>query len=216
MSKHAVLKTDLGRNLPKVRGYPAQLRQLVMNLVTNASVALGERDGVIQISTKCVSPSDAARSGANGKLSADDYVQLEVSDTGQGVTPQTRSCIFDSSRRSSQGAESVSLWSQIVLTHEGAIQVESEPPGASSREVWEEARRLRPDLQVILISAYARETVEATFPGIEAAMFIRKPFAIERACYVCSGNRNPPSPKPKSTASIFERTRIQHGSDEAF
>ena len=52
-------------------------------------------------------------------------------------------------------------------------------PGASSRDVWEEARRLRPDLQVILTSAYGQEAVKAAMPGAETAEFIRKPFTIE-------------------------------------
>ena len=51
VSKHAVLKTELGSGLPAVQANPAQLRQLVMNLVTNASEAIGERDGVITIRT---------------------------------------------------------------------------------------------------------------------------------------------------------------------
>ena len=51
VSKHAVLKTELGSGLTAVQANPAQLRQLVMNLVTNASEAIGERDGVITIRT---------------------------------------------------------------------------------------------------------------------------------------------------------------------
>jgi len=51
VSKHAVLKTSLPKGLPRVRANPAQIRQVVMNLVTNASEAIGERDGVIRIIT---------------------------------------------------------------------------------------------------------------------------------------------------------------------
>ena len=51
ISKHAVLKTDLRSNLPAVRGNAAQIRQIVMNLIINASEALGEKDGLIHVAT---------------------------------------------------------------------------------------------------------------------------------------------------------------------
>ena len=49
ISKRAILKAELGECLPAVHGNPAQIRQIVMNLVTNASEALAERDGVIRV-----------------------------------------------------------------------------------------------------------------------------------------------------------------------
>ena len=51
ISKHAVLKTDLRQSLPAVHGNAAQIRQVVMNLIINASEALGEKDGVIHVTT---------------------------------------------------------------------------------------------------------------------------------------------------------------------
>jgi signal transduction histidine kinase len=43
ISKHAILETELGEGLPAVHGNPAQIRQVVMNLVTNTSEAIGDR-----------------------------------------------------------------------------------------------------------------------------------------------------------------------------
>src|SRR5882762_11215898 len=54
ISKHAAVETDLGRNLPAVRANPGQLRQVVMNLITNASEAIGDRDGAIHVTTRRV------------------------------------------------------------------------------------------------------------------------------------------------------------------
>src|SRR4029077_5318087 len=54
ISKRALLRTDLRSNLPAVRGNAAQIRQTVMNLIINASEALGEKDGVIHIATSFV------------------------------------------------------------------------------------------------------------------------------------------------------------------
>jgi CheY-like chemotaxis protein len=51
-------------------------------------------------------------------------------------------------------------------------------PGVSSREVFEEADRLRPDLVAILTSAYSQERATACFGGLPVNYFIRKPFHI--------------------------------------
>ena len=51
-------------------------------------------------------------------------------------------------------------------------------PGMSGREVFEQARRLRPDLKIILTSAYSRETVDASFAGLRVESFVRKPFQL--------------------------------------
>ena len=52
-------------------------------------------------------------------------------------------------------------------------------PGVSSREVLEEAQRLRPDLEVILTSAYSQESIADTFRGLKLPHFIRKPFHLD-------------------------------------
>ena len=54
VTKHAVIKTELDRDLPPIRASAAQLRQIVMNLITNASDAIGDRDGVIRVITRRV------------------------------------------------------------------------------------------------------------------------------------------------------------------
>ena len=51
ISKHAILETELAAGLPAVKANPAQIRQVVMNLVTNASEAIGARAGVIRVTT---------------------------------------------------------------------------------------------------------------------------------------------------------------------
>src|SRR6185369_16154871 len=43
VSKHVSVEADLGKQLPAVRANPAQIRQVVMNLVYNASEAIGDR-----------------------------------------------------------------------------------------------------------------------------------------------------------------------------
>ena len=49
-------------------------------------------------------------------------------------------------------------------------------PGVASTEVLREARRLRPDLRVILTSAYGNEKVSEMFAGLACESFLRKPY----------------------------------------
>lgn len=51
-------------------------------------------------------------------------------------------------------------------------------PGVSSREVFEGARQIHPNLKVILTSAYSREMVDDYFRELPVSAFIRKPFQL--------------------------------------
>ena len=51
-------------------------------------------------------------------------------------------------------------------------------PGISSRKIFEEAQRVRPDPKVILTSAYGKETIDTAFAGLRVEHFIRKPFQV--------------------------------------
>lgn len=94
VSKHAVLKADLSKDLAAVRANPAQVRQILMNLVTNASEAMGDQDGVIRVTTSCVKLDQDSGPVPDG-LAQGDYVQLEVCDTGRGMPVETQAKVFD-------------------------------------------------------------------------------------------------------------------------
>jgi PAS domain S-box-containing protein len=127
VSKHAALETDFGRDLPGVRASPAQLRQIALNLVINASEAIGDRDGVIRVSTRCVRI-DRESGVSSGGLADGDYLQLEVSDTGEGMSTETRAKLFDpffSTKWAGRGL-GLAVVDGIVRTLHGTIQVASE------------------------------------------------------------------------------------------
>ena len=94
VSKHVVLEMELTPDLRAVQANAAQLRQIVFNLVTNASDAIGNKDGMIRVTTR-----RAIRGGESGMapkwLSDGDYLVLEVSDTGDGMTLETQAKVFD-------------------------------------------------------------------------------------------------------------------------
>ncbi len=97
ISKKIRLKFDLEDSLPAIQADAAQVQQVVMNLVTNASDAIGDREGVIHLSTSKVHLADGdLHSSFRGEgLKAGPYVLLEVSDTGIGMTPEVMAKIFD-------------------------------------------------------------------------------------------------------------------------
>ncbi|MHC4469441.1 MAG: MEDS domain-containing protein [Planctomycetota bacterium] len=130
ISKKAELRCELAETLPLIEGDPTQLTQVVMNLVTNASDALGDRSGVICVRTG-VSDCDReclASVHLDGRLPEGTYVSLEVADTGCGMDEETRQKIFDpffTTKFTGRGLGLAAV-SGIVRGHGGAISVETE------------------------------------------------------------------------------------------
>jgi hypothetical protein len=85
---------ELKENLPAVRANPAQIRQVVMNLITNASEAIGESCGVITIATSEAEAKSGLSVSAQGQREGGG-ARLEVSDTRRGMAEeiQARSSI---------------------------------------------------------------------------------------------------------------------------
>jgi CheY-like chemotaxis protein len=132
VSKKAALRYELAPNLPAVKADATQLRQVVMNLVTNASEALDNESGVIALSSGVIDCDEAylARlTGGGQHLPPGRYVYLEVNDTGQGMDPATLARIFDpffSTKFTGRGLGLAAVLG-IVRGHSGAIRVTSEP-----------------------------------------------------------------------------------------
>ena len=93
ISKKAILNLNLERGLPPIEADPGQIRQIVMNLIINASEAIGDRSGVITVSvgaTRC-DEEYLRRTEMREALAPGLYVHLEVTDTGAGMDVGTRS-----------------------------------------------------------------------------------------------------------------------------
>ena len=136
ISKRTVVRTSLAKNLPAVRGNVAQIHQVLMNLITNASEALGGKEGIITVATDLVHlaapPTDELFSIPEG-----DYVRLSVSDTGSGMNPDTQARIFDQffTTKSTGRGLGLAAVQGIVRSHGGAIHVRSAPGEGSTFEV---------------------------------------------------------------------------------
>ena len=127
ISKHARLETDLSQHLPAIQATVAQISQLVMNLATNASEAIGDRDGVIRVTTQRVTVAHGSQLSEH--LAGGEYVQLEVSDTGRGMSPEIQARVFDPffSTKSAGRGLGLALVHGIVRRLGGAINLASEP-----------------------------------------------------------------------------------------
>jgi PAS domain S-box-containing protein len=136
VSKKAILRQELGAGLPAVAADAAQLRQILMNLVLNASEALGEGGGTVVVETG-VTEADAAylaESQTFAELPPGEYVYLEVRDSGAGMTPEVRARIFDpffTTKFTGRGLGLAAVLG-IVRGHGAALRVESEPGRGSS------------------------------------------------------------------------------------
>ena len=131
ISKGSTLEVDLSRNLPKIEGDAAQVKQIVMNLITNASDAIENRTGSISISTAVVEADSALlqTSFLHKDIAEGRYVVVEVSDTGSGMDEQTREQMFDpffTTRFTGRGLGLAAVLG-IVRGHKGAILVNSAP-----------------------------------------------------------------------------------------
>jgi len=96
-SKKVQLRLELLEEIPLFEGDATQIRQVIMNLITNASDALGDQVGVIRIETgRFFADEDyLSRCTAILGLPPGDYVYVEVADTGCGMDDQTLSHIFE-------------------------------------------------------------------------------------------------------------------------
>jgi PAS domain S-box-containing protein len=130
ISKQAVLRFNLGKGLPTIEADATQIRQVVMNLVINASEAIGEKSGVISISTGLTRIDHAYLGGtiAAPDIPEGEYVSLEISDNGSGMSADTRAKIFDpffSTKFTGRGLGLAAVLG-IMRGHKGALKVYSE------------------------------------------------------------------------------------------
>lgn len=88
------IKLDINENVRQVIADPIQLRQIIMNLCTNAGQAMEDTGGILTIKVSETVPSDTLLSN-HPYLVPGRYVKLCVQDTGTGIEPEILGSIFD-------------------------------------------------------------------------------------------------------------------------
>ncbi len=135
----AAVEYHTEENLPAIEGDASQLRQVVINLITNASEAAGDEvsaadkprgGGLIAVTTAVTEATQEylAATHAHDELPAGRYVYLEVKDTGCGMDEETRRRIFEpffTTKFAGRGLGMAAVLG-IVRAHKGAIDIQSE------------------------------------------------------------------------------------------
>ena len=139
ISKKCKLEYHLASGLPAFEADPAQIRQIIMNLVINASEAIGDRNGTITISTGAMYCDRAylKKNYMDHDLLDGRYIFFEVSDTGHGIPKETLKKIFDpffTTKFTGRGLGLAAVLG-IIRGHGGTIRVYSEPGHGTSFKI---------------------------------------------------------------------------------
>ena len=147
ISKKAKLSLHFAPDTPPIEADVTQLHQVILNLITNASEAIGDENGTITVSTARVTADRAflLEHGAE-HLQEGCYALFEVLDTGSGMDVDTIEKLFDpffTTKFTGRGLGLAAVQG-IVRGHRGAIEVQTEPGvGTSFRILFPAATRPR-------------------------------------------------------------------------
>ncbi len=140
LSKKVSMSFDVHDSPLGVIADQSHLHQVFMNLMTNASDALESDDGCIVVETEPVSlkSGDIDLLQCFPPLVPDDYICVRVSDTGAGMSPETKAKIFDpffTTKHTGHGLGLAAVLG-IVKSHKGSISVKSELGVGTTFSVW--------------------------------------------------------------------------------
>jgi len=127
--KHVELHYQFQEGLPQVEADPTQLRQVIMNLITNAAESMEGRSGrvIVSIEQRYIAAAELESYEA-GDAVAGPYLCLEVSDGGVGMSSETRARVFDpffTTKFTGRGLGMAAVLG-IVRSHRGAIRIETQ------------------------------------------------------------------------------------------
>ncbi|MCK5541821.1 MAG: response regulator [Desulfobacterales bacterium] len=130
-----IIKVEIGDNLKNINGHATQIHQIVMNLCTNAMHAMEKDDtGTLKVGLNNVDlDTEFVEKFLDMEPGA--YIELKVSDTGQGMEPGVKARIFDpyfTTKKHGKGTGlGLATCMGIVKAHNGYIKVESENENGS-------------------------------------------------------------------------------------
>lgn len=140
ISRNVVIRSNFSDDIPLLTCDASQLKQVVMNLIINASEAIGEAQGVIHVSLAKteISHNNSRRDHLGNVIAPGVYAVLEVSDSGCGMDDDTLKRIFEpfyTTKFTGRGL-GMSAVLGIVTSHKGALKIESQPGRGSRFHVY--------------------------------------------------------------------------------
>jgi PAS domain S-box-containing protein len=142
------LRLDITATADVVLADPAQIHQVMINLVMNALQAMEDAGGVIEVSLVDLVLDEIA--AQHHELKPGSYVQLTVRDTGGGIAPAIMGRIFDpyfTTKEVGKGTGmGLAVVHGIVTHHGGAISAQSVLGRGASFQVYLPVREAEPIL----------------------------------------------------------------------
>jgi two-component system, cell cycle sensor histidine kinase and response regulator CckA len=140
MGRRVAVDYELAEDLPAIQADPTQVRQVVMNLVLNASDGIGVGEGRIEVRTGVAHVSEADLEGTQHGPDAapGPHVYLEVADSGCGMDAATLARIFDPFFSTKVAGRGLGLATVLgaVRGHRGTLHVTSEPGGGTTFRIF--------------------------------------------------------------------------------
>jgi PAS domain S-box-containing protein len=129
IKKNVNIKVDMTRDLPMIVGDSSQIQQVIMNLIINASEAIGDNNGTITVALKktTIKLDQPEMDYFGTVILSGDYACLEVSDSGCGMSEETKERIFEpfyTTKFTGRGLGMSALLG-IVKAHNGTLQLAS-------------------------------------------------------------------------------------------
>ena len=140
INQNAVIQFEKSTDIPIVLGDASQIRQVVMNLIINASEAIDETHGEIRVllSQITISADQQVKDHQDKPIPAASYACLEVTDNGCGMDSDTRKRIFEpfyTTKFTGRGL-GMSAVLGIIMSHGGTLQLISQLGQGSTFKVY--------------------------------------------------------------------------------
>jgi CheY-like chemotaxis protein len=133
------IRQKIEKDSGTIEADPTQIHQIMMNLGTNASHAMGEQGGVLEVSLGNANV-NGEMAYAAAEIEPGSYLCLRVSDTGCGMSPEMLKKIFDPYFTTKEVGKGTGLGLAvvhgIVKSYGGGIIVSSEPGKGSAFDIY--------------------------------------------------------------------------------
>lgn len=160
------LKTNLNSTVPAILGDVDQIRQVLMNLLTNAWESIGEQPGFVYLSVSNTLPADipgSHRFPVDWRPAHASYVCLEVRDTGPEIAMEHMGKLFDpffSTKFTGRGM-GLAVVLGVVKSHGGCVSVQSIPNRGNTFRICFPAS----EIEIAQPSGSPRQAMEGRWNG---------------------------------------------------
>ena len=132
------IRQDMDAAEDTILGNPTQIHQILINLCGNATHAMEETGGILEVHLEDIIL-NAQEASLYHHIKPGPYVRLTVRDTGHGIDAETMKRIFDpyfTTKDVGKGTGmGLAIVHGIVKRHDGAVSVQSEPGSGASFEI---------------------------------------------------------------------------------